>query len=62
VVGILQEQLLLLQLGNKLGPAHLDGVVAGLRQGGETMMNEPQCVNADIASCTSVMAAHNELG
>jgi len=35
VVGVLQELLLLLQPGDELGPAHLDGVVGGLRQGGE---------------------------
>jgi hypothetical protein len=35
VVGIFQEQLLLLQLGNELGSASLDGIVAGLRQAGE---------------------------
>jgi hypothetical protein len=32
VVGVFQQQLLLLQLGHELGPAHMDGVVAGLRQ------------------------------
>jgi PAS domain S-box-containing protein len=35
VVGVLQELLLLLQLSYELGPAQLDGIVAGLRQGGE---------------------------
>jgi hypothetical protein len=32
VVGILQEELLLLQLRDELGPARLDRVVAGLGQ------------------------------
>jgi hypothetical protein len=35
VVGILQEQLLLLQFRDELGPALLDGVVPGLGKDGE---------------------------
>jgi hypothetical protein len=35
VVGILQEQLLLLQLRDELGPARLDGIVAVLGKRGE---------------------------
>jgi hypothetical protein len=35
VVGVLQEQLLLLQLGDEIGPPDLDDVVVGLREGGE---------------------------
>jgi hypothetical protein len=35
VVVVLQEQLLLFQSGDELGPARLDGVVGALRQGGE---------------------------
>ena len=35
MVGILQKQLLLLQLGDELGSAHLDRIVPGLGKGGE---------------------------
>jgi hypothetical protein len=35
VVGILQEQLLLLQLRDELGPTSMDRIVPGLRDGGE---------------------------
>ena len=35
VVGVLQEQLLLLQLRNKLGSTRLDGIVPGLGKRGE---------------------------
>jgi hypothetical protein len=35
VGGVLQEQLLLLQLRDELGPARLDGIVPGLGNSGE---------------------------
>jgi len=35
VVGIFQEELLLFQLRDELGPALLDGIVSGLWKGGE---------------------------
>jgi len=35
VVGVLQEQLLLLQFRDELGPAHLDGIIPGLGKSGK---------------------------
>jgi hypothetical protein len=36
VVGVFQEQLLLLQLRDELGPTRLDGIVCGLGKRGES--------------------------
>jgi len=48
MVWVVQELLLLLQLDDELGPAHLQGVVAGLRRGSERECLEDWHVGSSI--------------
>jgi hypothetical protein len=53
VVGILQEQFLLLQPGDELGPARLDGIAPGLGKGGERELLEDWHVGSPLLDETS---------